>query len=339
MVFGNRFRTVEFVPTAACEGVSVNSCGQPVYCLPDNAELRFTGRAATTMPGSPQASVPADGITDMAGNSFDGNGNGAADGPADTDNEYFSVNDGRRKGKKDSVRVTFAVGSRIDLTPPSVVNIDPKSAAAVADPENGVPGPTTPYDQGGPSRVPATTPISILWDKTLRMESLRSGGYDEGKNSVSENDTTVALRADERKKAGGGNCVEGSSCNTQPVEPPYFYLSSTLAQPDDMSRLCIPSAANPCASRVDMIHRPFATQNELGFGPADTGAPVPVYQPVLLAKIQDTHQNCFYPSIGYSCPSDVMERPALLGQGGSKQSPSCCNRDPISGAFNCPLGK
>lgn len=107
-VIANQYRTVEFTPSERC---GVNSCGKDIFCLPGPASLRITVRAATlAAPGSPEAAFPYpyDGVTDLVGNSFDGDSDGAAEGPA-VDNYSWQFN----------------TSATIDTTPPSIYDLSP----------------------------------------------------------------------------------------------------------------------------------------------------------------------------------------------------------------------
>lgn len=76
----NQYRTVEFVSDLAC---GTNSCGRTVYCLPAESNVNVTAHAATLSEDPPLAfftSAGFDGVTDVVGNSLDGNANGTAEG-------------------------------------------------------------------------------------------------------------------------------------------------------------------------------------------------------------------------------------------------------------------
>lgn len=76
---GNQYRTSEFTTTDLC---GRNSCGQDVFCLPALQTLEVQVRAATlAQAGDPASKGLFDGLEDVAGNSLDGNRNGAAQGP------------------------------------------------------------------------------------------------------------------------------------------------------------------------------------------------------------------------------------------------------------------
>ncbi len=107
----NQYRTVEFVSSDLC---GVNSCGKNVYCLPGDATLEVSARAATLSEQPPLAqftSLGFDGITDIVGNSLDGNANGNAEG-APIDTYVWS----------------FGTSNDIKLSPPEVVETVPSAS-------------------------------------------------------------------------------------------------------------------------------------------------------------------------------------------------------------------
>ena len=102
---GNGYRSVEFRTEDLC---GTNSCGEPVYCLPKNAVIATEVKADGLSTAPPAGVFPPNGITDMAGNSLDGNADGIAQGPPDDDKHFvFSTNDA------------------IDLVPPKIVSQQP----------------------------------------------------------------------------------------------------------------------------------------------------------------------------------------------------------------------
>ncbi len=102
---GNAYRSVEFRTNDLC---GTNSCGEQVYCLPGNAQISVRVKADGLTATPPTGIFPPNGITDMAGNSLDGDGDGMADGPPDDDYAY-----------------AFRTSNQIDLVPPKVVAQDP----------------------------------------------------------------------------------------------------------------------------------------------------------------------------------------------------------------------
>lgn len=304
LIVGSNYQVVEYTPSAGCDAVSENTCGDPVYCLPANVDLAITTNAASLGTNPPQADATSggifDGVTDMAGNSLNGNRNNTADGPNSTERpNEFSLNNPQPASNlasvSDSVEWLYRVGGNIDLTPPKVTAIDPTSFG---------PPPTlqTAYP-AGPSSVPPTTPISLTWDKTLSIASLRTGAF--GNNTVA-----ISLGANECVKRGTAACVAGTTCACDPAPPPAF--SVVLNQPTSSTQI------------MQIQHRQFFDSSDLGYSAADVAAVpsvVPTFVPKVGSSLRDTLQNCFYPSAGFSCP---------VG------SSSCCNRTGQT-TFNCPL--
>src|SRR4029077_14573226 len=75
---GNAYRTMEFRTNDQC---GTNSCGEQVFCLPSSQALVATVRADGLTDKPPHDVFPPNGVTDMAGNSLDGNADGTAQGP------------------------------------------------------------------------------------------------------------------------------------------------------------------------------------------------------------------------------------------------------------------
>ncbi len=102
---GNAYRSVEFRTNDLC---GTNSCGEQVYCLPGNTQIGVRVKADGLTATPPTGIFPPNGITDMAGNSLDGDGDGQAEGPTADDYAY-----------------DFNTSNQIDLVPPKVVSQDP----------------------------------------------------------------------------------------------------------------------------------------------------------------------------------------------------------------------
>ncbi len=306
---GNKLRTVEFTPSELCDGISSNSCGEQVFCLPKNVELRVRAVAATVGANAPQAEVD-DGIVDMVGNSFDGNGNGLAEGPVSSERKLvYVINEASNQlaGVSDTAEAQYEIGNDIDLIPPQVVLIDPISA----DENGGGPNFETPYSQGGPSDFPVDKPISITWNKVLAMSSLKTG-------DTSSATATVILDSTECRKNGTEACTINSLCTCTEVQPPYFYLNAGLPQ-------AVGTTGDGTVLKIE--HRLFSTANQLGYTDDDIAsfpAGIPRYVPILRAKIKDSRQNCFYPSAGYYCEEVAGKT-------------SCCDRSAQPDSqFSCP---
>jgi hypothetical protein len=135
----NQYKTVEFTTGVPC---GTNSCGGTVYCLPASEDVDVLVKAATLGETPPEALAPSDGVTDAAGNSLDGNKNGAAEGSAlDT------------VAGVDDFGLAFSTNNEIRLTPPKVEAVNP---------------PATPP---GNSNVISTAPVEITFDGIMSMGS------------------------------------------------------------------------------------------------------------------------------------------------------------------------
>lgn len=107
----NQYRTVEFLTSDKC---GVNSCGRDVYCLPGDATLEVGLRAATLSEQPPLAQLTEsgfDGITDIVGNSLDGNANNTAEGPPGDNYVWL-----------------FGTSNDIKLTPPQIQETVPDAS-------------------------------------------------------------------------------------------------------------------------------------------------------------------------------------------------------------------
>ncbi|MEY4722685.1 MAG: hypothetical protein RLZZ324_198 [Candidatus Parcubacteria bacterium] len=310
-VVGNRYRTVEFTPAAPCEGVTENSCGEPVYCLPKNVRLEVIARAAS-VGTEPPASIANNGVVDMSGNSMDGNRDGSAQGqqgpPGGTQNagraDMFDLNKPQQDlaTVSDTAHWAFVVGSDIDLTVPVLRAVDPP-----------VPPPTSAAYPVGPSTVPVDTEIVMTWSKVMSTTSMRTGSFDEKRGAYKDPFSTIVLRSHECAKTGTQACT-AASCPCTELDAPGFYLDSTLV--DD--------ANGGKVTRIALLHpvTPFLTANDLGYTEADINAypaDIPAYLPVARAKIKDAKQNCFWPS---KFQTDPGAPECTLGPGQN----SCCNR-------------
>lgn len=96
----NGYRTVTFTPTDEC---GTNSCGETLYCLPGSSSMNVAIDAAS-IATAPQASLPYDGIVDMAGNALDGDGDGTAG---------------------DDYGFDFATTASINLAGPAIISLSP----------------------------------------------------------------------------------------------------------------------------------------------------------------------------------------------------------------------
>ncbi|MBI4139201.1 Ig-like domain-containing protein [Candidatus Uhrbacteria bacterium] len=136
----NQYRTVEFLTTDKC---GVNSCGKDVFCLPPDATLEVLVKAATLSDQPPLAQFTQqgfDGITDVVGNSLDGNGNNKAEG-----------------GPQDDYSWLFGTSNEVKLTPPKILETVPDAT----------PG-------QGQSNRPLDEPVTATFDTILQASTLTS---------------------------------------------------------------------------------------------------------------------------------------------------------------------
>jgi hypothetical protein len=114
----NQYKTIGFRTNV--KG-GTNSCGDDVYVLPGGTTITVSAFAATVGSAPPAAAFfPADGVTDIAGNSLDANRNGRADGPGaapDRDNFVWS----------------FSTTEAMDLTPPRLTLLEPSAETGGVD--------------------------------------------------------------------------------------------------------------------------------------------------------------------------------------------------------------
>lgn len=133
--------TAEFTPAESC---GKNACGTEIFCLPRAATLELVIHAASVGGSAPRAETPYNGIIDLQGNSLDGNGNGRAEGEADT------------------VRYPLTTIATIDAQAPTIISVHPSNAETTVDPK---------------------APIEVVFSRPIRTESvspltLSIEGYD-----------------------------------------------------------------------------------------------------------------------------------------------------------------
>jgi len=125
----NQYRTVEFLTEDKC---GVNSCGNDVYCLPGGKTLAVLARAATlAVAGEPASNSTYDGIMDLASNSLDGNGNGAAQGSKSQSNlDPYNVNNPDVETQGDDYIWSFRTNNNLDTLAPEINRIAPSIQAS-----------------------------------------------------------------------------------------------------------------------------------------------------------------------------------------------------------------
>ncbi len=121
----NQYRTVEFLTEDKC---GVNSCGNDVYCLPGGKTLTVLARAASlAVSGESTATDAYDGVMDLASNSLDGNGDGAAAGPqAQSQKAPFNANAPSAAAQGDDYAWSFITTNDIDTTAPVIDRVAPE---------------------------------------------------------------------------------------------------------------------------------------------------------------------------------------------------------------------
>ncbi|PJA08555.1 hypothetical protein COX69_01960 [Candidatus Falkowbacteria bacterium CG_4_10_14_0_2_um_filter_48_10] len=140
-VLSNQYRTVEFVSDQPC---GVNSCGEQIFCLPANSQLRVWLKAAdlddcnncstrspyTTCVNAhcqnaagenyPLSSSALNGLMDLAANSLDGNRTNGAQGPqSEYDENIKNTNLG------DNYQWSFYTSAEIEISAPEIDALQP----------------------------------------------------------------------------------------------------------------------------------------------------------------------------------------------------------------------
>jgi hypothetical protein len=286
-VVSQGYRAIEFTPDAPCNGVSQNSCGDDVFCLPADADLAVAVRAAGLSDSPPRAALPLNGVVDMVSNSLDGDGDGTVEGPGGVNPTAFSGNLEQLPGSTlpvnfsaDSLLWLYTVGDQVDLIPPKITSLDPPNIN---------PGQVYPVGQ---SKFPVDQDIIVKWDKTMSIGSIITG-------PDTYSPATVTLRSEEPHKSGATDV--GSASFT--VEPSIENDRSVMT----------------------MKHRPFFTANDLGWLPTDPNPDLPVYIPVFKARLRDTRQNCFYPSEAINCTGSGQASPYCCDDEVGTQQAGRCN--------------
>lgn len=256
----NQYKTVEFISNTKC---GVNGCGENIYCLPANSNLKVEAIAAslqacssnsdctttpyTTCSGGlcqdPQTNTnyPAastiNGIVDLADNSFDGNRNANAQGQSDT---FYENRAGENPGRGDNYRWSFWISDRLDLTAPAIF------------------GTSVNNNQGN---VNLTDAIEIVFTKLMMSSSIATG--------------TITIN-------NGLNEIVHKLINLWSVanDPIGYWVYKEDRDVD-------PLDGRPDRTSVYLAHGAFndstAYQSQVGSG------------------VKDIYQNCYKPSKGPNC--------------------------------------
>lgn len=263
----NNYRTVEFLTNEEC---GVNACGETIYCLPANANLKIEIFAANLKPCSSDSDCAAlspfssclasdlgystcqnpdkknyplanlsklDGVVDLATNSLDGNRSSFSSGPLDFYNENLVNNQ-----KKDNYTWSFFTSDEIDLTPPKITYISPYQAE---------------------TKVSPSQDIDIHFDKLMLNSTLTSGSVDIFNGRDTFKHKLINLK-------------------TSAPSPFGFWLSSENIDSE-------PLDGEPDLTIATIKHTPLAESTTF-FVQVGSG-------------VKDITQNCFKPSVGPGCSS------------------------------------
>jgi len=214
---GNEYKTVEFITNDFC---GVNSCGGDVFCLPANLEIKTLIKAATLASNPPSAAIPYDGVADLAGNSFDGTGDGIASGPPD---DHFGS--------------SFNTNDTIDLRPPKIISISPDINEGGIALDNSV---FAIFDKIMSATAINTSNIALQSEPVLRFWfSTASANLNNDNEPTLDNPTRTKMEVRHGPFAPA----------TDAVSPAYF--TSINSQVKDLMQNCYypgvgPSAAGTC---------------------------------------------------------------------------------------------
>jgi hypothetical protein len=150
----NQYRTVEFVPAEFC---GKNTCGGDVFCLPGGVSIDELVKAASLDGEGPGAQfvsgIGYNGVVDAAGNSFDGNNDGHADGPDGNVSDNYGW------------RFNTTVNTNLDA--PYIETTQPPS-----------------YDDPGKSNIDPYAPVSVRFNSVLQSSSFNTDNARFGPNEA-----------------------------------------------------------------------------------------------------------------------------------------------------------
>ncbi|HMB66176.1 MAG TPA: Ig-like domain-containing protein, partial [Patescibacteria group bacterium] len=309
-MISNKYRTVEFRSNNKC---GVNSCGQDIYCLPSNANLKVEFIAAELADCGPQncsnrspynscingvcvndqgtASSSDDinyplasgfnGVIDMALNSLDGDKDNNAEGKGG----FFDQNQGGTPEvssdilsftgpeEEDSYTWSFWLNDEIKIGAPSIQNISP--------------GNLSNFDNARTEDL--TAPLQINFDTLMQSGSLKTGSV-----QISSQDGMVQHR--------------GLNLWSYSGNPVGYWISKKNIEDE------APIDGYPNRTNVFIDHSIFNSAY--------------TYRAQAGSGLLDIYQNCFKPSGAESGSCS----------GVTDAQPSCCNGDPtnnLDGEGNC----
>lgn len=261
----NNYRTVEFLSNEEC---GLNGCGEKIYCLPANSNLKVEINAAnlktcladtdclTFSPYSkcsisalgystcqspdvmnhPLANISSlDGIVDTAYNSLDGNRNNFSAGPLSFYNENLA-----QKDFGDSYSWSFFINDEINLAPPIITYITPIQ---------------------GQDKVSLAEPIEVRFNKLMLNNTLNSGSVNIFNGQNTFNHKLVNLKS------------------ATPV-PLGFWISSDNVDNE-------PFDGQTDFTKAVIEHTPFTESM--------------TFSVQVGSGVKDIYQNCYKPSTGPGC--------------------------------------
>ena len=297
------YRTVEFISDNLC---GVNSCGEKVYCLPENSHLevqlfaaalqncindnncknRGEFKTCSTTPVSvcqkklvgssinyPQASTTAKfGIIDLAKNSLDGDRDNNAEGPLQdfNENQTITPNNG------DNFKWSFYISNKIDMVAPEIV---------LTKADNN--------DMG----VNLDDPVKIQFSKLMMSNSLTSGEI-----------AVVTDNPNGTKKTTIHKLINIWSKSNRPMG----YWVTSMGEDN-----ALPKDGEPDITFAYVNHERFY----------DSSA----YRTQVGSGVKDIYQNCFTPCAGPACITG-----APPSQTCDANKPSCCGGTASAAKTNCP---
>lgn len=261
----NQYRTVEFISDTKC---GINGCGESIYCLPPNSNLRVEIEAASlktcstnsdctvspynscisgTCQDSANKNYPVaaslNGLVDVANNSLDGNRNTNAQGKVDVWNENLSATDNGTRG--DNYHWSFWVSDRLDLSTPTI---------------------TTTSVNNNQSSVGLSTPIEVLFSKLMLASSLAPGSITVNNGLTTVNHHLINLWS--MANDAVGYWVSKSDKDLNPVD----------GRPDQTAAI--------------VGHGTFTDSTD--------------YRTQVGSGVKDINQNCYKPSSGPSCSANSL---------------------------------
>lgn len=283
-VMSNQYKTVEFIPANEC---GVNGCGEKIYCLPPDSNLRVELVAATLnatcktdddcaaktpfntcvsgvcFDSKNKANYPegraGSGIGDLANNSLDGNRDTLARGPV----SFFDVNL-NNVSEGDSFRWSFYINDQMDISAPIIL--------------------ATKAGQGD-SSVNVVNPIEATFNKLMMADSLTSGSVEVAK---------------------GDQRITHKLINMWSVakEPMGYWIEKVNRETS------VPPDKEPDATTAMISHSQFSITS--------------IYRAQVGSGVKDIYQNCYKPSSGPGCTANQTNSSCCLGKPGQTSSEGNC---------------